>query len=65
MLYQITNQCAQKMNSFKLNLIPEPYIPKSYRFGNFFNGKFVMENYPFLKIAPFATLPISHVCLLG
>jgi hypothetical protein len=52
------------MNVFKLNLIPEP--PKSYRLGNFLNVKFVIENYPFLEIAPFA-MPISqyHLCLLG
>jgi len=48
------------LNELKLYLIPYPKIPNSSSLGNFFFVKFSNEILNFLKIAPFATLPISQ-----
>jgi hypothetical protein len=59
-IQKITNKFVQKLNELKLYLILYPKIPNSSCFGNFFILKFMIENRNFLKIAPFATLPISQ-----
>ena len=48
------------MNELKLYFIPYPNKPNSSSLGYFFIVKFLNEIPNFLKIAPFARLPISQ-----
>ena len=59
-IQKITKKFVKKLNELKLYLIFYPKIPNSYSLGIFFIVKFVIEITNFLKIANFATLPISQ-----
>ena len=59
-IQKIINKLVQKLNKLKLYLIPYPSIQNSSCLCNFFILKFMIENRNFLKIAPFATLPIAQ-----